>query len=375
MRNNDLIQVLWVENDPMVTNSYPGEAEMFGDLQLTAFPCWEEAEIALESDYDRWQAIILDAKCQYKKGDADKADRFLMNVITRIGKIAARRNRTIPWYVLSGEGEKKIRDLIPDINEWDNTWIKHTNRRFYSKNGKIEYGEGEKKESRYERQLLFERIRTYVHNYNEELQIENDLYPDVFKALDDLDLAGDVGFHLMRLLRPIHFKGVSNEVYNDRYIGLRKALEYIFRHMVKKGILPTNVVLKNKKDQVNLSWSSLFLGADQPEDLKRCKDSDKKFWEKIERLTDAPILPKQLAKWLKEAVFQTGGAAHTSEEKAQTQMNFDEYIRQVGGSPYMLRSLTMGLCDFILWYDNFLRVNPDEEMNAIKFWKERGKTI
>ena len=64
---------------------------MCGDLQLTVFPCWEEAEAALESDYDRWQAIILDAKCQYKKGDADKADRFLMNVITRIGKIAARK--------------------------------------------------------------------------------------------------------------------------------------------------------------------------------------------------------------------------------------------------------------------------------------------
>lgn len=91
MRENDLIQVLWVENDPLVTNSYPGEAEMCGDLQLTVFPCWEEAEAALESDYDRWQAIILDAKCQYKKGDADKADRFLMNVITRIGKIAARK--------------------------------------------------------------------------------------------------------------------------------------------------------------------------------------------------------------------------------------------------------------------------------------------
>lgn len=371
MRNNDLIQVLWVENDPLVTNSYPGEADMYGDLQLTVFPCWEEAEVALESDYDRWQAIILDAKCQYKKGDADKADRFLMNVITRIGKIAARKNRTIPWYVLSGQGEDDIRDLIPDINEWDNSWFKLTNRRFYSKNGKIKYG----KEERHERQLLFERIRTQVNLYNEELQIENDLYPDVFKALDDLDLAGEVGFHLMPLLRAIHFKGVSNADYNRRYIDLRKALEYIFRHMVKKGILPTNIVSKKEKDSVNLSWSSLFLGGNQPESLVDVKGSEKIFWSEIERLQEDPLLPKQLSSWLKETIFQTGGAAHTAEAEAEIAMNLDKYLPQVGNSPYMLRSLAMGLCDFILWYDNFLKGHLDEEINALAFWRKRDSKI
>lgn len=371
MRNNDLIQVLWVENDPLVIKSYPGEAEMCGDLELTAFPCWEDAEAALEADYDRWQAIILDAKCQYKKGDADKADRFLSNVFSKIGIIAARKNQKIPWYVLSGQGEDDIRDLIPEINEWDESWFKLTNRRFYSKNGKVKYGN----EERYERQILFERIRTQVLHYNEELQIESNLYTDVFKVIDKLGLADNVGYHLMPLLVPVHFKGTTNADYNRRYIDLRKALEYMFRHMVKKGILPTNVVSKSKKDQVNLSWSSLFLGADQPDDPSKCKDSDKKFWEKIERLTEAPILPKQLANWLKDAVFQTGGAAHTSEVEEEIAMNLDKYLPHVGDSPYMLRSLTMGLCDFILWYDNFLKEHPDEEMNAINFWKRRDEKM
>jgi hypothetical protein len=34
----------------------------------------------------------------------------------------------------------------------------------------------------------------------------------------------------------------------------------------------------------------------------------------------------------------------------------------------MLRSLAMGLCDFILWYRRFLNEHPDEEMNAVTFW-------
>lgn len=39
----DLIQVLWVEDDPMVIEQYPLKAENFG-LQLVAFPCWDEAK-------------------------------------------------------------------------------------------------------------------------------------------------------------------------------------------------------------------------------------------------------------------------------------------------------------------------------------------
>ena len=56
----DLIQVLWVEDDPMVIENYPLKAENFG-LQLVDFPCWDAAQAALENDFDRWSAIILDA--------------------------------------------------------------------------------------------------------------------------------------------------------------------------------------------------------------------------------------------------------------------------------------------------------------------------
>ena len=204
------------------------------------------------------------------------------------------------------------------------------------------------------------------------MQIENNLYPDVFHTLDNLgkEMAQDVGYHLMPLLIPIHFSGTTNEDYNRRYMDLRTCLEYIFRDMVKKEILPSFIVSKNEKEGVNLSWSSLFLGGKQPDNLEAVSEkSEKRFWSKVERLVEAPLLPKQLGQWLKAAVFQTGGAVHTSEAEAEITMNLDKYLPNVGGSLYMLRSLTMGLCDFILWYDKFLKENPDEEMNAIKFWK------
>lgn len=78
--------------------------------------------------------------------------------------------------------------------------------------------------------------------------------------------------------------------------------------MVKMGILPKIVVNKKEKDSVNLTWCSLFLGGKLPLNLEELAGGEKGFWKDIERLTDVPILPKQLSKWLKEAIFQTGGA-------------------------------------------------------------------
>lgn len=366
------IQVLWVENDPKITEAYPREAEMREGIELYAYPSWEEAEEALESDYARWDAIILDAKCCYRKNDADLATRFLVNVFRRIEYFAKVKKQTLPWYVLSGQGEEDIHDLIPEKIEWDSDWEKISHRRFYSKNDKVTIGGKEM----HERHALFSRIKTQVIHNNQQMRIEYDEYPDVFRALDKMGLECEVGFHLMPLLEPIHFKGTDNADYNRRYVDLRKSLENIFRHMIGKGLLPDGIISKNKKENVNLSWSSLFLGAEQPETPENVRDSsEQKFWSKYERLTDGPILPKQLAYWLKSAIFQAGGAVHSSTGDEEIIMNLDKYLPHVSNSPYMLRSLAMGLCDLILWYDNFLIANPDEEMNAINFWRKRNSKI
>ena len=372
MRNNKYIQVLWVEDDPEIISDFPEDAIEIAGIELHSFPCWEDAEVELENNYERWDAIILDAKCRYLRTDADKADKFLGHVIPKIERMFNRKNRTIPWYVLSGQGEDDIRDIIPDTNEWDADWLRIKNRRFYSKNDKVRLGGVEK----YERDVLYSRIRTQVMYYRHDMQIEHNLYPDVFSALDRLDLASEVGYYLMPLLEPIHFGGTSNADYNHRYMNLRKALENIFRHMVNKGILPRGIISNGAKDNVNLSWSSLFLGAEQPENIDLMPESsEKNFWTKYERLTDTPIIPRQLAEWLKSAIFQTGGAAHTSTGKEERHMNLEKYLSHVNQSPYMLRSLAMGLCDFILWYDNFIKKHPDGEMNAIKFWRERNSKL
>ena len=112
--NTNLIQVLWVEDDPDNTQFYPIEASRYG-LELVSFNCWEEAEKALVSDFKRWSAIILDAKCKYKKGDHDNAQRFLVHVLSSITRICAEQKRVIPWFVLSGGSEEELNDLLSKI--------------------------------------------------------------------------------------------------------------------------------------------------------------------------------------------------------------------------------------------------------------------
>lgn len=43
MKTYDLVQVLWVEDDPMVTESYPLKAESEG-LELVPYSCWDDAK-------------------------------------------------------------------------------------------------------------------------------------------------------------------------------------------------------------------------------------------------------------------------------------------------------------------------------------------
>ena len=106
------IQVLWVEDNVSIHDSFTLRAENF-NIQLVPVECWEEAEPLLENDYQRWQAIILDAKCKYKKTDKDDPKKFLSHALDRIKDMSYRKGHTIPWYVLSGQAEDDIRDLIP----------------------------------------------------------------------------------------------------------------------------------------------------------------------------------------------------------------------------------------------------------------------
>ena len=338
--NSDLIQVLWVEDDPKVTETYPLKAEYF-DLELVPFPCWDDAKAALEHDYDRWSAIILDAKCKYHRDSADNAIVFLREALDDISTICERNRRIIPWYVLTGGDEAEVSDSINDKRlKWDKDWTDSQNKKFYSKN--------------IDNEDLYRRIRYHAQK-SPRFRIQN-MYKNVFEAIEECGIDDEAYNALEDLLIPIHFPNIiADKDYNDKFEKAREILEYIFRSMSKHGILP------DWGKQINLQWSSCLL-AGKPALNKK---------DVVVIQSNKRILPEALAKMVKTMVNIIPPFCH-SDGGNEDEVRKKEYMKYVSSSTFLLRSFTLQLCDFILWYCQYLREHPDTELNALE-WEVIGK--
>lgn len=346
MENHDLIQVLWVEDDPKIIYSYPQKAESFG-LELVSFPCWDNAREALESDYDRWSAIILDAKCKYHPGDTDNAVKFLAAALKDIAVISKEKQRVIPWYVLTGGAESEVSDSITDDRmKWDADWTTATNKNYYSKN--------------VDNEMLFRRIRYYAKK-SPRMQIQ-EMYRDSCELLAQLDT--NACEDIMTILEAIHFPD-SHPDFTPRlfYNPIRKALEYIFRDMRKVSIIPDNFFNGNT---VNINQCFMFVIG---------KDAEKLGFKH----KDGGITPRHIQDMMSLIInlgnanshsFETSHYTELSEEEIQ---NYDKHIKTIGGnSKLMIFSIALQFCEILQWMNNYINNHPDKEENRKKWVKLDG---
>lgn len=339
MENTEFINVLWVEDDPGVRATYPEEAAQYG-LKLVPFECWDDAEAELKRDYDRWSAIILDAKCKHHKDSIDNAPRFLINATNAITKIC-HGQRFIPWYILSGQAETDIKELIPETRmEWDGDWKKP----FYEKS--------------IDRDLLFHRIK-YIARKSRSADLKiHEMYKSVFSAIEELDIYVDADIYLTDLLSEIHFPELDDKDYNDKYKKVRQIIEYIFRSMIEKGLLP-------RQKKINLKCSNLILSG-YPVTYGR--DESKTT---IVEVTTA-VFPKIIQDNMIHMMHTAGSDVHTSSADDDDSKHLQEYLNNVGNTSYLLKSYALQLCDVILWYKNYITCHPDEEINALN-WEVKDK--
>lgn len=337
MKAYDLIQVLWVEDDPKVTETYPLKAEAY-DLELVPFPCWDDAKAALESDYDRWSAIILDAKCKHHRDSKDSAIVFLREALKDISVLSEKKGHIIPWYVLTGGDENEVSDSINDERiKWDGDWTNSTNKKYYSKN--------------VDNEMLYNRIKYHAYK-SPRIQIQ-EMYRNVFEAIEECGI-DDNGYNALEdLLVPIHFpKEIKEEDYNDKFEKAREVLEYIFRSMSAHGILP------EWGKQVNLQWSSCILaGID-------AKNKNEDIVIKSKEQVLSPVLKRVI----KEMVNIIPAFCHSDNEE-EGEIKKEEYLSSVDDSTYLLKSFALQFCDIILWYRNYLKAHSDSAENKTK-WED-----
>lgn len=336
MKAYDLVQVLWVEDDPKVTETYPLKAESF-DLELVPFPCWDDAKAALENEFDRWSAIILDAKCKYHKDSKDNAVVFLREALRDISLICQDKKRVIPWYVLTGGDTSEVSDSINDERmKWDKDWTDSENKKYYSKN--------------IDNESLYRRIRYHAYK-SPRIQIQ-EMYRHVFESVVECGI-DDNGYNALEdLLVPIHFpKDIKDKDYNDKFEKARTVLEYIFRSMGSYGILP------DWGKQVNLQWSSCLLSGMSATK----KDDNGNNIVVIE--CKKQIFPSVLKEALRSMTRIIPAFCH-SDNKEEKDVKKEEYLESVDDSTLLLKSFAFQICDLILWYRNYLKEHDTFENNA-----------
>lgn len=332
---NYLFKVLWVEDDPRVSESYPLEAENY-DLHLVPFRCWREAESALKENISQWDAVILDAKCKLEPDSPDNAVSFLLNAQTSLMSICKEKNRHINYYILSGGAENEINDCILDTNV--RYWDKDMHKKYYSKDT--------------DRELLFRRIRAHAKE-SQHYQIRSVYYKPVFDAISEARLSPETLIIMEDLLTPIHFPNLDSlpsKDYNNRILQVRRILEYIFRSMVDCKILPPEVIA-GSKGKVNLTWSSLLLSG------KEVKEGDTNISPK------ESIIPTVMGSLVWRMIDIVGSGVHTSSLPKDVRAYWDE----TDNSPFLVQSFAMQLCDVIVWYNAYKQGHSDLEKNEFNY--------
>ena len=333
---DNLIKVLWVENDPEVIEAYPMEAYEYG-IHLVPFTNWDEAEVALKKDFDQWSAIILDAKCCLHSDSADNAAVFLTNVSNSITQLCSGK-KFVPWFVLSGQAEDNIKDLIPESRKsWDSDWKKA----FYDKNT--------------DREMLYFRIRNVARKFKSACMKIHEMYKEVFNAIDNLKLHDDVDNYLTDLLVELHFSELDDKKLNENYEKVRISIEFIYRKMIDLGMLPP-------QKKINLTWSNLILSG------KPCIAKDKTEVAK----GVVAIFPQILQDNVIHMIHTAGSALHTDNEKDADTKHVKEYLESVGNSAYLIKSYALQICDLILWLNAYAEEHPDKHSNSLNWevWDE-----
>jgi hypothetical protein len=319
-------KVLWLDddhNDGLRFKGFKNQAKL-KNFDVTY--CEYSEDFLKKLSGNDWDAVIIDVVGK-KNVDTSVNDRSFIEPFSKVIK----EHPLLPWFVFSGQ---------PSILYHDN-YVKELISCNSESNQKIIYDKSKDIDE------LFQDLMTAVDTRLE--RIIRDKYKHVFALCTDEYIGKGTDKELMEILLFMHHpeKAINYKTY---FTPLRMVLEHMFRSANKLGILHDNCIQGGK---VNLSDSSLFLAGSQTKYSNGAKCSIAPF-------------SKIIAENVKLILFITGGASHTTEVEVNDQYNLQAYWNEIN-TPYLLFSLTLMLCDVLVWYKQYADANPDVEKNK-SYW-------
>ena len=309
-----------------------------GNIELVGVKYHIEGIEMLQKDSSfEFQAVILDA-FGFKNSDTDEDKMTNSGLYYSLKTLSElKSSRVIPWFVYTGHPKNlSDEDFLEKISVYQEDYkFGRTELCYYTK-------------TLHEKELLQD-VKTEIDNLeNSQIQLQ---HKHVFQIANKINVPHEDINNLVNIFKSI--QTYANDLEPSLYFTqLRMYIEYVFRDAAKYNILHEKCI--NEKGQVNLAESSLFLAGENTKRLNvRCT---KAHFSKI------------MAENIKNLIFITGAASHTSDVDPAENMDYQEYRKSVK-TPYLLYQLTFVVCDLLVWYDNYIKENNDSSINK-SFWND-----
>lgn len=321
-----IYNILWIddEHNHLEMEPFIIQAEQ-QDIIIDGYSSFKEGFDALESNLSFYDAILLDALFYEDEESETVNPMALGSAIKRIYEL--RTKKIIPYFVLSGQA---------DFTDVTNPIIEAFNLRCFNK-----------KNSDDVKELLINIKKEADVQIESQIKHENQVLFDVLKEYPDI--ARDTFMSIFKGL-----KGLNNQFDDQLYFTqLRIILEALFRKANANGLLHDKCVQVNGS-QVNLTESCFFLSG-----------FDTKHLEVNCLITH---FPKVIATNVKNLIYITGAASHTTEVDVTRNIDVQAYRKEIN-TPYLLYSLALQLMDVLIWFNRYCKINNDIPKNR-SYWQD-----
>lgn len=310
-------KVLWLEDEINKVEAFFDLAEM-QSIELDHVETVNELKAKLiGKNIINYDAAILDAKGVIESLEESPSLNAVQKAISYIDGLSS--IKVLPKFILSaqlgGNENGNIREMLGE----ENIYIK----------------------TRDEEKLITKLKEEADKQIETQIRHENYILFNALKKYDD-----EIRKTFMQILLGI--KKGTGEFDDELYFTqLRIVLEHVFRKANEAGFLHDNCVQKGN-NQVNLTDASLFLaGEDTKHSRVKCR---------------SPHFPKIIAENVKNLIFITGAASHTTVVDITKNIDVQDYRKTVR-SPYLLYSLAYQMMDVVLWFGSYSESNSDVSKN------------
>lgn len=313
-------RVIWLDDD-INSSKLRGTVALFRRA-FDIIECENIDEFRDKSQRFEWDAAILDVL------NANEEPEDVISSIQIVGKKRL-------WFVFSGKDsiisqDNYVKKLL-NTKEFLRSYVSHP---IYEK-------------STHDKQLI-EDIENAVKNQCI-WQVENQYEKVLNIAKNELNDT-DCRKHLLDILCAA--SGVIEIDSHLYYNRVRVILEWMFRAARKKGLLHDKCF--DSQDHINLTDASLFMsGKPTAYSGVKCKVAH---------------FPSLVSQNVKNILFVTGGASHTTEVEDKDILNLTAYWKEID-TPYLLFSIAFMLCDILIWFDKYSTEHPDVEANK-QLWED-----